>query len=138
MPNYSYEKTFTAGKDATSQEKVEMPCAWGVLKDVTISFPAGCHGYMHVHIDDELHQIFPTNAEATYSLDNFTLHITDTYVLPDKKRKIYLRGWNEGAYEHTISVTFTVTPYEEYNPVERVLLKILNILERLFGKAGEV
>jgi len=132
MPHYSYEYTFEEGHSKQSQESLEMPCAWGTLTDVNISFPAGCHGVVHVHIDQELHQIFPTNAEADYALDDYTLPITDEYELIEATRKIYLRGYNEGCYPHKISVSFTVVPFERTTPVEEVLLKILSVLQRIF------
>lgn len=132
MPHYSYEFTFEEGHSKETSESLEMPCAWGKLTDVNISFAAGCHGVCHVHLDQELHQIFPTNAEADYALDNYTIQITDEYELIEGTRKIYLTGWNEGIYPHKISVSFTVVPFERTTPVEEVLLKILSVLQCIF------
>jgi len=132
VPHYSYEYTFEEGHSKQSQESLEMPCAWGTLTNMNISFPAGCHGVVHVHVDQELHQIFPTNAEADYALDDYTLPITDEYELIEGTRKIYLTGWNEGIYPHKISVSFTVIPFGRITPVEDVLLKILSVLQRIF------
>jgi hypothetical protein len=132
MPHYSYEYTFEEGHSAETPETLEMPCAWGKLTNMNISFPAGCHGVTHVHIDQELHQIFPTNAEADYALDDYTLLITDEYDLIESTRKIYLRGWNEGCYPHKISVSFTVIPFERMTPAEQAILQILQVLQRIF------
>lgn len=132
MPHYSYEYTFEEGHTKETEEYLEMPCAWGTLTDMTITWADGCHGVVHVHIDQELHQIFPTNAEADYAMDGYTLLITDEYTLIEGTRKIYLRGWNEGIYPHKISVSFTVVPFERTTPVEDVLLKILSVLQRIF------
>ena len=132
MPHYSYEYTFEEGHSKQSQETLEMPCAWGTLTDVNISFPAGCHGVVHVHIDQELHQIFPTNAEADYALDNYTLLITDEYELIEGTRKIYLTGWNEGIYPHKISVEFTVVPFERMTIAEQLLQELVSIIKHVF------
>jgi hypothetical protein len=132
MPHYSYDYTFEEGHSKETQESLEMPCAWGTLTDVNISFPAGCHGVVHVHIDQELHQIFPTNAEADYALDDFTLSIKDEYELIEGTRKIYLIGWNEGTYPHKISVSFTVVPFERMTAAEQAILEILRVIKRIF------
>lgn len=137
MPNYSYEKTFTAGKTKTEEEELEMPCFWGVLTNITISFRFGTDRTTHVHIDDGLHQIFPTNAKETYAYDGYTLEIKDKYELLPDTRKIYLRGWNEGTYPHTVAVSFEIQPPERYTPLEKALFKLISILEYvLLGKRG--
>lgn len=134
MPHYSYEKTFSAGTDANSQEEKEMKCAEGILTDLAISFPAGCHGVVHVHIDEALHQIFPTNAESNYALDDFTLPINDRYQLGTGTRKIILKGWNEGTYNHTIRIAFKIETPTQLNKAEQALYYILELLERIFGR----
>jgi len=133
MPHYSYTKTFTAGGSKDKPEELEMPCHWGILTDVTITFPAGCHGVCHVHIDESLHQIFPTNPEDDYALDDVTLPINDEYELLDATRKIYMRGYNTGVYDHRITVTFRVKMPERYTPLEEALFRLIKILERLIG-----
>ncbi len=114
-------------------EELEMKCCWGTVKDVTITFPAGCHNVCHAHIDDELHQMFPTNPEGDYALNDVTLPIDDEYGLLADKVKIYLRGYNTGIFNHEISVTFKVIPPSVFTPIETILLRILKILERVTG-----
>ena len=133
MPHYSVTKTFTAGGSKTSPEELEIKCIWGIVTDVTITFPAGCHGVCHVHLDDELHQMFPTNPEGDYALDDWTLKIDDEYKLLSDKRKVYLRGYNTGTYDHTIAVTFRVKLPDEHTPLEMALFKLINIMEKLLG-----
>jgi uncharacterized phage protein gp47/JayE len=137
VPHYSYEKTFTAGTDAKSQESLEMKCAEGVLTDVAISFPAGCHGVVHVHLDEALHQVFPTNAESNYALDDFTLPINDRYNLGTGTKKLILKGWNEGTYNHTIRVAFRIVTPDQLTVAEQVLLSIFNLLNRIFFRRAK-
>ena len=133
MPHYSYEHTFKANGTEEEQEELEMPCHWGILTDVTITFMAGCRGVVHVHVDDGLHQVFPTNAEETYALDNYTLLIQDEYELLASTRKLYLRGWNEGQYDHTIKVTFKIKMPERLTTTEQLLDRLLRLWETLVG-----
>jgi hypothetical protein len=133
MPYYSYSHTFKAHGSKLNQEELEMPCYWGILTDVIITFPPGCHGYVHVHIDDGLHQVFPTNAEETIALDAYTLPIRDEYELLPDTRKIYLRGWNEGNYDHKITVSFTIRMTERLTKTETLLNKLLNAFKTLTG-----
>jgi len=138
MPHYSYEKTFTPGHSADDPEELEMPCAWGILTDVVIAFRFGTDRKTHVHIDEVLHQIFPTNPEETYAYDGYTLTITDRYELLKDTRKIYLRGWNEGIYPHTIAVAFKIELPERYTPAESAIMRMARSLDQLiFGGAKE-
>lgn len=132
MPHYSYEYTFEAGTSITEQEELEMPCAWGILTNVLIAFAAGCHGVVHVHLDESLHQIFPTNPNGQYAFDNVTVPIHDKYELLPATRKIYLRGWNEGTYDHTIRVSFEIEPAEPVSAVDKATLSIAELLKRVF------
>jgi len=133
MPHYSYTKTFAAGKTKTSQEELEMRCHWGILTDIAITFHGGCHDVCHVHVDGSLHQIFPTNAEADYALDGYTLLIRDEYELLPGTKQIYLRGYNTGTYDHTIDVSFLIKLPERYTPMETALFRLIKILERMLG-----
>lgn len=132
MPHYSYEHTFAAGGSEDNQEQLEMPCFWGMLTNVIISFRFGTDRKCHVHIDDGLHQIFPTNPEANYAFDGIAILIEDKYELLPDTRKIYLRGWNTGQFPHTVAVAFEIKPPERYTVTEVALLKLVNIIERLF------
>lgn len=111
-----------------------MPCHWGTIKKATISFPDGCHGVCHVHIDAGLHQIYPTNPEGDYALDGFTLVIEDPFKIADGVKKLQLRGYNKGIYEHEIKVTFTIEVDYIPNVVEEAILGIYNLLKRIFGR----
>jgi len=136
MPHYSYEKTFTPGTTKSRQEELEMPCPWGILTDVVLSFRYGPDRLTHVHIDEALHQIFPTNPDETYAFDGYTLTISDRYELLPATRKIYLRGWNEGIYPHTVAICFRVELPERYTPAEQAIIRLAQLWEQvIFGAA---
>lgn len=133
MPHYSFSKTFSSGGNKTSQEELVMECHWGILTDVAITFAPGCHRVCHVHVDEALHQIFPTNPEADYAGDGYTLLIKDEYTLLPGTKKICLRGYNTGIYDHTIEVSFRIKLPERYTPMETALFRLIKILERMLG-----
>jgi len=134
LPHYSYEYEFPPNGNKEEQEELEMPCPWGILTDVVLAFRFGTDRKTHVHIDEVLHQIFPTNPEETYAYDGYTLTISDKYELLRDTRKIYLRGWNEGTYPHTISVAFKIEIPERYTPAEEAVIRLANLWEvALFG-----
>jgi len=136
VPDYSYSKTFAVGTDKTSEEELEMLCHWGTVKETAIHFPDGCHGVIHVHIDDGLHQVYPTNPEADYALDGFTRIIRDRYKLMPGTKKLILKGYNLGIYPHTIKVMFTVEVDYIPNPAEQAMIGIYNLLKKIFGWRG--
>lgn len=133
MPHYSYEKTFTAGKSKTTQEELEMSCHWGILCDITISWRAGTDRQTHVHIDDGLHQIYPTNPKGDYAFDDYTLRITGEYELTKGTRKLYLRGWNTGVHDHEVAVTFRIKIPERLSIADKALVKLVKMFERFIG-----
>jgi len=133
MPHYSYEKTFTPGTTRETEEELEMPCHWGILCDVVISFRTGTDRKTHVHIDESIHQIFPTNAEESYAFDGYTLHIPDEYELLPGTRTIYLRGWNTGTYPHTVAVAFRIKMPERLSKTEELLTEMNKLWRRLTG-----
>jgi len=126
--HYSYEMTFTAGTVKSKQEELEMDCAWGVLTNVVIAFAAGCHGAVHVHVDEGLHQVYPTNPKGDYAFDNYTLEIKDKYRLHAGTRKIVLKGWNEGTYDHTIHIAFEIEPSEPVSATDQAIMDIRDML----------
>jgi hypothetical protein len=128
LPHYSYEHTFQPGGTKDKQEEHEMPCPSGTLTNVLINFKAGCHGLVHVHIDEALHQIFPTNPEEDYSFDDYTVEIKDKYELLPGTRKLYLRGYNEGVYPHTIHVAFEIEAKEVLSEAEEAVISIAELL----------
>lgn len=134
MPNYSYNKTFTAGKTKTSQESLEMKCHWGILEEVHISFMHGTGRLCHVHIDESLHQIYPTNPEETYAFDGYTLPIKGDYVLLPGVNKLFLRGWNTGSYDHNVAVAFSIKVPDRFSEVEKLLQEQIKYWKELLGK----
>lgn len=137
MPHYSYRKTFAAGGSSQEPEELEMLCSSGILCDVIIDFPPGCHGTTHVRVSDGLHQVFPTNAEDTYALDGVGLQIRDEYELDPATRKLYLQGWNEGVYAHTISVAFRIRLPQRLTKTEELLQSFISLWSKLTGMGGE-
>ena len=135
MPHYSYEKTFKAGTSEDDQEELEMKCHWGVLFDVTISWRSGTDRQCHVHIDESIHQIYPTNPEGNYAYDGYTLSIRDEYELLPGTRKIYLRGWNTGSHPHTIAVAFRIRMPARLTKTEELLDRLLGLFELVIGRS---
>lgn len=129
--HYSYEHTFIANGSKAEEEEEVMECAWGILTNVDISFNWGTGRNVHVHIDEALHQIFPTNPNGNYAFDGYTCHITGKYELLPATRRIYLRGWNEGDYDHAVAVAFEVLPKEDVNAIPNALASIQKLWERL-------
>lgn len=133
MPHYSYEKSFKAGTTRAEEETLEMPCHWGILCDIDISFRFGTDRQTYVHLDDKLHQMFPTNPKGDYAFDGYTLHIKDEFELEKGTRKIYLKGWNTGSYAHTVAVAFRIKMPERLSVTEKALWRLVDIWERLTG-----
>ena len=133
MPHYSYSHTFIADGSRDNEEELEMPCHWGILTDVLITFAPGCHGVVFVHLDESLHQIYPTNPEDAYSGDGYTIEIRDEYELLPATRRIYLRGWNTGVYPHTIRVAFRIKMPERLSTTEKLLDRMVTLWESITG-----
>jgi len=111
-----YVFPFTVQKNTTeeNQQLKRLKLCYGIIHQLDIVFPAGCVGLVHCHINDALHQIWPTNPDATFHGDGETISGKEFYELAVEPFELQLWAWNEDdTYDHTIVVRFWILkPWE--------------------------
>jgi len=111
-----YAFSFTVQKNTTQQNQQlkRLKLCYGIIHQIDIVFPIGCRGLVHCHIDDALHQIWPTNPDSTFSGDGEVISGKEFYELKVEPFELQLWAWNEDdTYDHTIIVRiWMLKPWE--------------------------
>jgi len=102
-----YVFDFTVPKNTTkeTQQLKRLKLCYGIIHQIDIVFPSGCCGLVHAHIDDALHQVWPTNPDGTFSGDGAPISGKVFHELAVEPFELQLWAWNEDdSYDHTITV----------------------------------
>lgn len=104
---YTFEITTSANTPSSAKEKTIARLERGVIKGFSLHFPPGCAGLVHCHINDALHQIWPTNPDMDIVGDTYLIKWDDEYILDQPPLQLEIYTYNEDTvYDHTIRVTF--------------------------------
>lgn len=90
-------------------DKIVQACkmTYGFIRHVAVAFPPGPKGLAHLVIYRYESQIWPTNPDADFAWDNYTLEFNEDFALTDAPFRLTLHGWNEDdTYPHTVTVRF--------------------------------
>lgn len=88
-----------------------VPVTYGVLRDVSISFPPGAAALCNVAVLYHEHQIVPVNTGFYLAWDAETLRWPEEIAVFDRPFEFKLLGWNEDeAFLHTIVFRFDILP----------------------------
>ena len=121
--HYSFELIILASNTISNMSSTKIVLGAGIIRHVSFVFPAGCARYAHVCLRDRSQQILPTNPEASYYEDAYSVE-ADCYVeMKGVGNTFWLFGWNVGSqYTHTIHVLIDVEGIDEPTPNKSVLV----------------
>lgn len=90
----------TNGRVITSIEQMVVP---GIVKQLWLTFPAGCAGLVGVRLKYQESVILPTNIDEWFVADNITFDFVQNLELDDAPYRFYFEGYNDDCvYQHTI------------------------------------
>jgi hypothetical protein len=102
---YVFSLTIPANTTQQDPERQVCQLTHGVIKKVAVAFPPGPKGLAHLVIRHWEHQAWPTNPEASFAWDNYTIEFDEEFELDTAPYTLTLEGWNEDdTHEHTITV----------------------------------
>jgi len=103
----------------------------GIITQVDIKFPAGCHGMVKARLFKEALQLVPLSEDEWVTGDDETVP-TDTYCeLLDKPYKLKIQACSPDTdYDHTITVRIEVKP-EETASIGPLTSLVQRLLDRL-------
>lgn len=112
---YEYDLTVPANTPKNAQVSQDCKLAYGVIHYLGVQFPTGCVGLVHVHINDAIHQVFPTNPDGTFKGDGVVIEGRVLEKLYNPPFILTLWGWNlDDTYDHTVTVRFWIIEPHEY------------------------
>lgn len=110
-----------------------MKMALGEIVQVSILFPSGCIGLVHVQIFHEGHQLYPANVGEDFSTNNEVINFIEAYKIETPPAELIALTWNlDDIYKHITRVRFNLMPFEK---VEKITVQE-NLLERSLKRLG--
>lgn len=128
---YSYPLTIPANTLEADKLKFILPLDRGEITRVMVQFPSGHMGLTHVGLNRGLHQLYPTNPEATFSSSSETIVWDEELPSDTPPYQLEAYAWNEDTtYDHTITVRVVLKALVETTG-------LVDEIKKLFGLGGE-
>lgn len=104
-----FEETFTVTTEATegSPETQDIELEKGFIVHVTVRFPPGSGGCLHIALFSGDTRLFPPTVGTYFTGNDERVDFYTEYDVPeiDGEYKVTLRGWNEStSYSHAVIV----------------------------------
>lgn len=128
---YNYSLTIPVSTSISDPLEQSITLVPGIIRKLDIEFPAGCQGRVGVQIWRSIHQLWPTNDQAWFVSDDYTISFPEEYELEEIPWELTLKGYNTSTSQpHTIKFRFGVLPKKG--------VWTESLLEALFGKPKTV
>lgn len=102
------EKTLESDKLVT-----RMKMALGEIIQVSILFPSGCIGLVHVQIFRGGHQLYPANVGDDFSTNNEVINFVESYKIKTQPAELIALTWNtDTVYSHITRLRFNLMPFK--------------------------
>lgn len=125
---YRYSATVTKNTTEATLEKTTIPLAAGEIVHVSIGFPWGCAGLVHVRIYRAEHQVWPSNPDESFAWNDYNVEFREALTTEGPTEEWSIRAWNEDVrHDHTIVVRVNILPPEKTT--------LGSIAQSLFGRA---
>lgn len=132
--DYSFEVSTPANTSKDDALETKLTLSAGLITEVWLYHPVGCHGFAHAVIEQGLNQLYPTDPEGSYAGNGSPITFTDRVEL-SVPAKLTLRTWNlDDTYDHKVYVRITIERVAA-DPVAGSLTRIETSLKKLFGRS---
>jgi hypothetical protein len=83
----------------------------GTITHMEIQYPSGVLALAHCQIKAGLHQLFPSNPEASFATSSETIDWSEEIAVDQPPYQLTFVGWNaDTAYDHTLTVRVEMAP----------------------------
>jgi len=123
----------TIPADTTEKSPIEdfLSLPKGIITQIDIKFPRGCHGMVKVRLFQESLQVVPLSEDEWVTGDGETVPTSTVIELLDAPYKLKLHACSpDTTYDHKVSIRINVLP-EEYAGVARLTRLVETLLEAL-------
>ena len=108
---YSFDLTVPASTAETAPLVDEVELVPGTVTRVELQFPRGCVGLVHVTINRELHQLWPSNPDGNIAGNDARISWSEDHPFTEVPYTLQLWGWNtDDTFPHTITFRFNLLP----------------------------
>ena len=85
----------------------------GIIHRVDVGFPPGPQGLLHVAIDRDGRQLYPSNPQGNWAWDNLTQQFPTWFELEVEPFTVVARTWNDDdTFAHEVTLQFLILPRE--------------------------
>lgn len=102
---YRYGISTPASTLEANKQKTILKLERGVIHQIDIDFPPGPVGLCHVHINNALHQVWPTNQGEDFAGDDVHISFREHLEIVHPPFELEVYTWNlDDTNEHTIVI----------------------------------
>lgn len=102
---YSYTITTPKNTLEGDKQKTTLKLARGIIHRVEFVFPPGPAGLLHLHINDALHQRWPSNTGENFASDDENIGFHEHLELSREPLELQAYTWNlDDTYPHTVII----------------------------------
>jgi hypothetical protein len=114
---YSYTITTPANTTAAAPLITSMKLTRGIIHKFQLIVPPGPQGLLHVIVRNAIHQVFPSNTESNFSIDNANLEYRVHESVDDGPLQLQAHTWNlDDTHAHTCTLLVGLLPKSILTP----------------------
>ena len=114
---FSYTISTPANTPASAPLKTTMKLTGGIVHKFQLIVPPGPQGLLHISIRNAIHQVFPTNPEANFAIDNANLEYRTHETLDDAPYQWDAYSWNlDDTHAHACTILVGLLPKNVITP----------------------
>lgn len=122
-----------AGTLESAPQETELGLGYGILHRLDVAFPAGPQGLLHVAIDRDGRQLYPSNPQGNFAWDDEYIPNPVWFSLEHEPFAVVARTWNDDdELAHQVTLQFLILPREILQPA-REDAGLLSRLGRIVG-----
>lgn len=131
---YSYSPNTAASVTQGSPTRTPLPVNRGVVIQLTIGFPPGCTGLLHLQIYWGQTQLWPSNPDEDFAWDGFVFNYPEHYEIDAEPYEFTALTWNDDdTYAHDILIQFDIIRQEDLAQESGDIGLIQGLKRRLLG-----
>lgn len=127
---YAWDITIPANTLDAVPASYRLNITRGVITNITVKYPAGCHGLVKVRLNYEESQLIPLTRVSWLTGDDQVVPVVEHFEVSTPPSFLRFLGSSPGTiYSHTITVTVTVLPR-----IVASMVPVIELLTKLFSK----
>lgn len=106
---YSFSVNVPASTPESGAIEETFKLDYGIVRQVSIIFPAGCASLVHCKIFHREHQVWPTSLDDDFNGDDIAINFNESYELTDAPYELKAVCWSDSTvYDHTLTFRFLI------------------------------